>query len=55
MSIKEKDYDYYIVDDIGGIHTDGIGFAPDGTFCGECTSIDCKKCPAKERQYDLGN
>ena len=48
MSIKEQGYDYYIVDDMGGVHIDGIGFATDGTFCGECTCIDCKECPVKE-------
>ena len=45
MSTNEKAYDYYIEDELGGVHTDGIGFAPDGTFCGECTKASCKDCP----------
>ena len=49
MKIKygnmEKDgFDYYIKDDLGGIHTDGIGYAPDGRFCGECTKDTCEGC-----------
>ncbi len=51
MSTNEKAYDYYIVDELGGVHTDGIGFAPDGTFCGECTKASCKDCPAASGKY----
>lgn len=46
MNINEKACDYYIVDELGGVHTDGIGFSPDGTFCGECTKVSCKDCPS---------
>ena len=46
MNINEKACDYYIVDELGGVHTDGIGFSPDGTFCGECTKASCKDCPS---------
>ena len=44
--MKRKGYDYYITDDLGGVHTDGVGFAPDGTFCGECSMESCAECPA---------
>lgn len=27
-----------------GIHEDGCGWAPDGTFCGECSMLDCSTC-----------
>lgn len=46
MNTNEKACDYYIVDELGGVHTDGIGFAPGGTFCGECTKVSCKDCPS---------
>jgi hypothetical protein len=42
----EKDgFDYYIKDELGGVHTDGVGYAPDGTFCGECNKSTCENCP----------
>lgn len=43
-NIENFDYDYRVVDEIGGIHEDGLGWNPDGAFCGECTSMDCKTC-----------
>lgn len=43
-------FDYYITDDLGGVHTDGVGYAPDGTFCGECTRESCVGCPAWEKE-----
>lgn len=27
-----------------GTHEDGLGWAPDGEFCGECSSVDCSVC-----------
>ena len=27
-----------------GIHEEGIGFAPDGTWCGECCDNTCVGC-----------
>ena len=27
-----------------GIHEDGIGYAPDGTWCGECCENTCVGC-----------
>lgn len=27
-----------------GIHEDGIGYAPDGTWCGECSENTCVGC-----------
>ena len=43
-------FDYYITDELGGVHTDGVGYAPDGTFCGECTRQSCMGCPAWEKE-----
>lgn len=32
----------YISED--GFHANGVGYAPDGTFCGECLSATCEGC-----------
>ena len=49
-------FDYYITDDLGGVHTDGVGYAPDGTFCGECTRESCAGCPAwKDSGYSFND
>lgn len=52
MPVKklEPQYDYYIEDELGGVHTDGVGFAPDGTFCGECTYQSCTQCKAWNKE-----
>ena len=42
--------DYYITDELGGVHTDGVGYAPDGRFCGECTRESCKGCWDKQEE-----
>lgn len=47
-------FDYYINDELGGVHTDGVGYAPDGTFCGECTKGSCKGCPAWNKENEYG-
>ena len=35
-----------IKDKVGGIHEDGVGWNPRGTFCGECSNITCEGCYA---------
>lgn len=42
--LKEFPDIYEIIDDVGGIHSEGMGWSPDGTFCGECCDIDCSTC-----------
>lgn len=32
------------MDDVGGRHDSGCGWAPDGTYCGECTQSSCRDC-----------
>lgn len=34
--------------DKNGTHIDAIGWAPDGTFCGECCSTTCEGCTIAE-------
>lgn len=49
-------FDYHITDDLGGVHSDGVGYAPDGTFCGECTRESCIGCgPWNEQGYSFNN
>ena len=56
LQIKDKGYDYYITDEIGGVHTDGVGYDPEGNFCGECTRESCVGCgPWTERGYSFNN
>ena len=47
-NIEIDGFDYYIEDDLGGIHTDGVGYAPDGHFCGECIRESCEGCWTEE-------
>lgn len=37
-------------DEVGGFHEGGTGNAPDGSFCGECSSASCGPCPIWTRQ-----
>ena len=34
---------YY--DDIGGFHDSGMGWNPNGNWCGECSKSTCRRCP----------
>ena len=38
------------INSAGGTWECGCGTAPDGRFCGECSSFDCDKCDWKERK-----
>ena len=38
------------INSAGGVWEGGCGTAPDGEFCGECSSFDCDKCRWKERR-----
>ena len=31
-------------DEVGGHHDSGIGWAPNGQWCGECGKSSCKNC-----------
>lgn len=35
-----------LVDELGGIHDECLGWSPSGTFCGECNNITCVGCYA---------
>lgn len=45
-------------DEIGGIHDQGIGYNPNGVFCGECGNTSCTGCinaNLKEFNFTLEN
>jgi len=33
-----------IVDDVGGTHDEGLGWNPQGYYCGECSKRSCAGC-----------
>lgn len=37
----------FIMDEVGGVHDEGLGWNPNGVFCGECSNISCKDCKMK--------
>lgn len=39
-----------IVDQLGGVHDECVGWNPKGVFCGECSYITCKSCPNKDKE-----
>lgn len=48
-NMETDGFDYYIKDELGGVHTDGVGYAPDGSFCGECIKTTCVNCEALKK------
>lgn len=49
--IDESKFRYYdpdcpedYLDDVGGSHSPGQCYAPDGRFCGECNKLSCNGC-----------
>ena len=36
---------YGNVDELGGVHDQGLGWNPYGVYCGECSFNTCVKCP----------
>lgn len=47
VSIIDTDIDTEnaYTDEVGGYHIDGIGIAPNGETCGECSFGNCANCP----------
>ena len=35
----------WITDNAGGTHSEGLGWNPQGVFCGECGTMNCNGCP----------
>ena len=44
--------DFYeeFINSAGGTWEGGCGTAPDGKFCGECSTFNCDECGWKERR-----
>lgn len=38
------------INSAGGVWEGGCGTAPNGKFCGECSTFDCEECGWKERE-----
>lgn len=38
------------INSAGGVWEGGCGTAPNGTFCGECSTFDCEQCDWRERK-----
>lgn len=34
----------WIKDVIGGVHSEGLGWNPQGVYCGECGKVSCEGC-----------
>lgn len=45
LPIFFKDVPEAYYDELGGFHDSGIGWNPNGNWCGECTVFSCKNCP----------
>lgn len=43
-SIVNSYQDDVFIDEIGGHHDGCFGYAPDGTYCGECQKVSCVDC-----------
>ena len=42
---------YY--DDVGGFHDSGMGWNPNGNWCGECSKLTCRECPNVVKNGEL--
>ena len=47
-TVGDADGHYCYTDLIGGVHSDGLGWNPNGVFCGECTYSTCENCKHRE-------
>jgi hypothetical protein len=43
VDFNDDTLEIYIKDELGGIHSEGLGWSPDGSFCGECNR-SCVGC-----------
>ena len=51
MDKWEPDNDGYF-DEVGGFHSEAIGWNPHGIWHGECTRASCKGCPYENDTTD---
>ena len=45
---EQSDGSYLWKDAVGGVHGEGIGYNPQGVFCGECTRETCEGCKHRD-------
>lgn len=53
MKVKNPGFDFEwdecgYIDSVGGHHDSGVGWMPNGRYCGECTHSTCEKCSVWE-------
>ena len=44
---EELEAEYSFKDELGGVHDEGLGWNPNGVFCGECSNMTCNGCPSR--------
>jgi hypothetical protein len=44
---KLSPHDFCVKDELGGVHDEGLGWNPQGVFCGECSNMTCVGCVNK--------
>jgi uncharacterized ferredoxin-like protein len=50
--IKIKELQEDIIDEVGGLHSNGVGWNPSGVWCGECSFRTCKGCVNENLKND---
>ena len=48
--LQQVSYGNY--DSIGGVHDQGLGWNPNGVYCGECSFSTCVDCPQRKTTID---
>ena len=41
---ESENIEFTHVDELGGTHSEGLGWNPNGDFCGECGNMTCDDC-----------
>lgn len=63
-SVRAEDKELLAVDEFwtaftveprDGIHEEGLGWNPNGVFCGECSNTTCISCPIKDTMPQKGD
>lgn len=49
------DSDPLLHDIIGGHHQEGLGWNPNGDFCGECSRLSCEGCKQRFKSKEKSN
>lgn len=47
--------EFTYIDILGGRHSTGLGWSPEGDYCGECSRMSCEKCRTWRENLVLEN